>query len=140
MPRKAMNTLGDLERAVMEQVWRAAEEDRAPVSVREVHEALATSRHLAYTTVMTVMGRLAEAGLLTQERSGRAYRYSAAGSREELTASTMLDQLHGMDTTDRRSAMLHFLGDASPDEIADLKAALAEVEARHRGGSGTKAP
>ena len=139
MPHKAMNTLGDLERAVMEQVWRAAEEDRIPVSVREVHEALATSRKLAYTTVMTVMGRLSEAGLLTQERSGRAYRYSPAGTREELTASTMLDQLHGMDTTDRRSAMLHFLGDASPEEIADLKAALAEVEARHD-GSGTKAP
>ena len=134
-----MNTLGDLERAVMEQVWRAAEEDRIPVSVREVHEALATSRKLAYTTVMTVMGRLSEAGLLTQERSGRAYRYSPAGTREELTASTMLDQLHGMDTTDRRSALLHFLGDASPEEIADLKAALAEVEARHD-GSGTKAP
>ena len=139
MPHKAMNTLGDLERAVMEQVWRAAEEDRIPVSVREVHEALATSRKLAYTTVMTVMGRLSEAGLLTQERSGRAYRYSPAGTREELTASTMLDQLHGMDTTDRRSAMLHFLGDASPEEIADLKAALAEVESRHD-GSGTKAP
>ena len=139
MPHKAMNTLGDLERAVMEQVWRAAEQDRAPVSVREVHEALATSRKLAYTTVMTVMGRLSEAGLLTQERSGRAYRYSPAGTREELTASTMLDQLHGMGTTDRRSAMLHFLGDASPEEIADLKAALAEVEARHD-GSGTKAP
>ena len=91
MPRKAMNTLGDLERAVMEQVWLAAEEDRAPVSVREVHELLGSSRSLAYTTVMTVMGRLAEAGLLTQERSGRAYRYSAAGSREELTASTMLE-------------------------------------------------
>ena len=136
MPHKAMNTLGDLERAVMEQVWRAAEEDRIPVSVREVHEALSTSRKLAYTTVMTVMGRLAEAALLTQERSGRAYRYSPAGTREELTASTMLDQLHGMDTTDRRSAMLHFLGDASPEEIADLKAALAEVEKRHGRSNG----
>ncbi|SDP57235.1 Predicted transcriptional regulator [Pedococcus dokdonensis] len=140
MPRKAMNTLGELERAVMDEVWRAAEEGRAPVPVREVHDSLAASRTLAYTTVMTVMGRLAEAGLLTQERGGRAYRYSPAGSREELTASTMLDQLHGMGTDDRRSAMLHFLGDASPDEIADLKAALAEVEARHHSRTGTKAP
>jgi predicted transcriptional regulator len=131
MPRKAMNTLGDLERAVMDQVWGAADAGRAPVSVRDVHAALSPTRDLAYTTVMTVMGRLAEAGLLTQERSGRAYLYAAAGSREELTATTMLDQLHGMGTQDRRSAMLHFLDDASPDEIADLKAALAEVEARH---------
>jgi hypothetical protein len=27
--------------------------------------------------------------------------------------------------------MLHFLGDATAEEIADLKAALAEVEKRH---------
>jgi predicted transcriptional regulator len=139
MPRKAMNTLGELERAVMDQVWGAADAGRAPVSVREVHAALSPTRDLAYTTVMTVMGRLADAGLLTQERSGRAYLYAAAGSREELTASTMLDQLHGMEARDRRSAMLHFLGDASPAEIADLKAALAEVEARH-GSSGTASP
>ena len=131
MPRKAMNTLGDLERAVMDQVWGAVDQGRAPVSVRDVHAALGATRDLAYTTVMTVMGRLTQAGLLTQERSGRAYLYAAVGSREELTASTMLDQLHGMEAQDRRSAMLHFLGDASPDEIADLKAALVEVEARY---------
>jgi predicted transcriptional regulator len=31
---------------------------------------------------------------------------------------------------DRRAAILHFLDDASADEISELKAALAEVEAR----------
>ena len=131
-----MREFGDLEMAIMQVMWAG---DR-PYVVREVREWMQYGRPLAYTTVMTVMGRLADAGLLIQERSGRAYRYSAAGSREELTATTMLDQLHGMGATDRRSAMLHFLGDASPDEIADLKAALAEVEARHLAGPGTKAP
>jgi hypothetical protein len=38
--------------------------------------------------------------------------------------------LDDMEVTDRRSALLHFLDGASTDEIADLKAALAEVEAR----------
>lgn len=134
MPHKAINKLGELERAVMDAAWRAQAEGRAPLSVRAVHDELSTSRDLAYTTVMTVMGRLAEAGLLTQERSGRAYLYAAADSREELTATSMRDQLTGMDAPDRRSALLHFLGDASPDEIADLKAALAEVELRHASG------
>lgn len=133
MTGRAMNTLGELERAVLDEVWLAADEDRAPVSVREVHEALARQRDLAYTTVMTVMGRLTDKGLLLQERSGRAYRYAAAGTREELTASTMREQLDGMDSGDRRSAMLHFLGNATPDELADLKAALAEVESRQGG-------
>lgn len=137
MPHKAINKLGELERAVMESVWRAAENGRAPLSVRAVHDELSGSRDLAYTTVMTVMGRLADAGLLTQERSGRAYLYAAADSREELTARSMRDQLSGMAAPDRRAAMLHFLGDATADEIADLRAALTEVEQRHTGRSGS---
>ena len=103
-------------------------EERAltPAQVRQ-----ALGGDLAYTTVMTVMSRLADAGLLVKERAGRAFLYAAAGSREELTASSMLGHLHGLPTADRRAAMLHFLGDATADEIADLKAALAEVERRH---------
>lgn len=131
VPTKALNKLGDLERAVMDQVWALGESGEPSVTVREVHEALSASRDLAYTTVMTVMSRLADAGLLVKERAGRAFLYAAAGSREELTASSMLGHLHGLPTADRRAAMLHFLGDATADEIADLKAALAEVERRH---------
>ncbi|GAB3442043.1 transcriptional repressor BlaI [Phycicoccus ginsengisoli] len=133
MPHKAINRLGDLERAVMDAIWSAADAGHPSVSVREVHEALVARRHIAYTTVMTVMGRLADAGLLTQERSGRAYRYAAASSREALTAATMREQLEGMAGEDRRTALLHFLDDATADEIADLKVALARVEARHSG-------
>lgn len=129
MGRKTIDRLGELERVVMETVW-AATERGGSVSVREVHEALAAHRSLAYTTVMTVMGRLAEAGLLSRERDGRAYRYAAAGTREALTAATIREQLDAMGDADRKAAMLHFLDDASVDEIAELKAALAEVEAR----------
>jgi len=131
MPHKAINRLGELERAVMEAVWAAAQAGSPSVSVREVHESLARTRVIAYTTVMTVMGRLSESGLLLRERGGRAHRYAAAGSREELTAATMREQLRGMAGEDRRAAMLHFMADATPDELADLRAALAEVEARH---------
>ena len=131
VPTKALNKLGDLERAVMDQVWALSESGEPSVTVREVHEALSASRDLAYTTVMTVMGRLADAGLLVKERAGRAFLYAAAGTREELTASSMLGHLHGLPSADRRAAMLHFLDDATADEIADLQAALAEVERRH---------
>ena len=133
MPHKAINQLGDLERAVMDAIWSAVDAGHPSVSVREVHDAIVARRRIAYTTVMTVMGRLADAGLLTQERSGRAYRYAPASSREALTAATMREQLQGMGGEDRRAALLHFLDDASADEIADLKLALAQVEARHSG-------
>lgn len=51
-----LTRLGDLERAVMNQLWAASE----PQTVRQVHEVLVTERDLAYTTVMTVLQRLAK--------------------------------------------------------------------------------
>ncbi|MGH7860309.1 MAG: BlaI/MecI/CopY family transcriptional regulator, partial [Candidatus Binatia bacterium] len=52
--------LGELELAIMEFVWgRGAE-----VTVPAVHRHLGRKRGLAYTTVMTVMSRLFDKGLL----------------------------------------------------------------------------
>lgn len=118
--------LGDLERAVMEVLWAA----QAPVSVRAVHDAL-EDRHLAYTTVMTVLDRLSKKGLTSRQRDGRAWQYAAASTKEELTASALHQTLNSLDGTDRKAAMLHFLGAADADDIEDLRSALAEVESRH---------
>jgi len=73
--------LGDLEAGVMEAIW--ARPPGTAVTVREVFEALYGRRRLAYTTVMTTMARLARKGLLVAEKSGSAYLYRAALSREE---------------------------------------------------------
>lgn len=118
--------LGDLERACMEVLWAAP----APLAVREVHEAL-SDRGLAYTTVMTVLDRLSKKGLAERERDGRAWRYAAASTKEELTASALHRTLLSLDGTDRKAAMMHFLGAVDAGAIADLRAALAEVESRH---------
>ena len=50
-----------------------------PVAVREVVDNLNESRSepLAYTTVMTVMSRLAEKDALSRRKSGRSYVYEA---------------------------------------------------------------
>jgi|SRR4051812_43942346 len=46
-------------------------------SVRHIQEALATQRPLAYTTVMTIMDRLARRGFVKREKTGRSFVYSA---------------------------------------------------------------
>ena len=51
-----MAGLGELEREVMARLWDAGE----PLTVRQVHERLDPARGLAYTTVMTVLDRLAK--------------------------------------------------------------------------------
>ena len=128
--------LGDLERVVMEHLWEAATgggTDFEGATVRQVLDRFEGEREIAYTTVMTVLDRLSKKDLVTRERDGRAWRYLPADTREALTAQTMRRTMDDMDVTDRRTALLHFLDGATTDEIADLKAALAEIEGRAEG-------
>jgi hypothetical protein len=84
-PRKKglRKILGDLEADVMEAIWA-----RGEATVHDVHERLAgADRELAYTTVMTVMSRLAEKGLLERRKDGAAYLYMPAASKEEFTGA-----------------------------------------------------
>lgn len=120
-------SLGDLERASMEVLWRAG--DGVGLTVREVLTAL-TGRDLAYTTVMTVLSRLEAKGMTTRERDGRAWRYRAAATRESLTAEAMRSPLQDLSSADRQAAILHFLTEASPDDLAAVREAMAAVEAR----------
>jgi len=112
--------LGDLEREVMTQLWDAGE----PLTVRQVHERLSRERDLAYTTVMTVLDRLAKKRVVLQEKADRAYRYRPAQTREEMTAGLMLDALSA--TPDQDAALAHFVGRLSPEALA------AAIEAAKR--------
>jgi predicted transcriptional regulator len=103
--------MGDLEREVMTRLWDASE----PLTVRQVHDLLSRDRDLAYTTVMTVLDRLAKKGLVTQQKADKAYRYAPAQSREEMTAGVMLDALSA--TPDRDAALAYFLGQLPPEAI-----------------------
>jgi predicted transcriptional regulator len=122
-----MAALGELERAVMDHLWSSTE----PQTVRQVHEALASRRNLAYTTIMTVLQRLAKKNLVIQQRDDRAHRYLPVHGRDELVASLMVDALDQADeTAGRAAALVHFVGRVGADEAAALRAALAELEAR----------
>lgn len=123
--------LGELERAVMDHLWDAD----TPQTVRQVHEALAARRELAYTTVMTVLQRLARKGLVIQIRADRAHQYTPAHGRDELVAGLMVDALdQAADSGDRRAALMHFVGRVGADEADALRRALADLEARDSRG------
>jgi predicted transcriptional regulator len=113
---------GDLEREVMQVLWQVGE----LMTVRQVHERLSRRRELAYTTVMTVLDRLAKKGMVRQEKDGRAYRYGPAQSREEMTAGLMLDALSA--TPDQDAALAYFVGRLPPEALA------AAIEAAKKTG------
>lgn len=97
-------------------------------TVRALHEALAADRDLAYTTVMTVVGRLHAKGLLDQEREGRAYRYRARETRGAMTAGLMRQTLDDLAEHDREPAIVAFVEEASADDLEALRRALERLE------------
>ncbi|MDG4833353.1 BlaI/MecI/CopY family transcriptional regulator [Solwaraspora sp. WMMD1047] len=131
-----MTRLGDLERAVMDVLWDWPAGTGAGVTVREVAEAL-PGRELAYTTVMTVLDRLAGKGMVERERAGRAWSYRPAASREAHIAGLMLDALDLAGSRD--AALVRFARSVSGTEAEVLRAALA-AEADPARGDGTDAP
>jgi predicted transcriptional regulator len=76
MSEDLSRVLGPLEAEVMQVMWSSG----ARLSVRAMLARLNEGRRppLAYTTVMTVMARLAEKEILCRELNGRGYVYEAA--------------------------------------------------------------
>jgi predicted transcriptional regulator len=118
--------LGDLEAEIMECVW-----DGGETSVRDVHRCLLERRDIAYTTVMTVMSRLAEKGLLVRRPEGRAYLYSPAVARDEFCVDIMKGLVDGVAGRMERPALTHFVETLTDDDAAQLDL-LAEIIAEKR--------
>jgi predicted transcriptional regulator len=76
--------LGPLEAEIMDVVW-----DEGEVTVRDVHGSLNAKRPIAYTTVMTTLGRLTDKGLLRRVEAQPAHRFSALLTREQYARSTV---------------------------------------------------
>lgn len=98
---------GPLESDVMRVVWAAD----GPVSVREVMGRLNDGRPepLAYTTVMTVMARLADKEALARQPAGRGYAYEATASNPAGIAVKNVIRTYGDE------AMAHFVEEARAD-------------------------
>ncbi|MDP4505447.1 BlaI/MecI/CopY family transcriptional regulator [Nonomuraea turcica] len=114
-----MNSLGELERSIMEVLWSTDDW----LTVREVVNRL-SDRNLAYTTVMTVMNRLVRKDFIRRERDddGRTWRYRPAAGREAYVAELMLSALS--ETGDRLAALGHFARSVSLEEAEALRQAL----------------
>jgi predicted transcriptional regulator len=117
----------------METLWEAGDGWR---TVREVHDVLAAGRDIAYTTVMTVLDRMARKDLVEREREGRAWRYRPAQSRGEMTAEVMRQALgefaEEANRSDREAALVAFVGEATDADRQALRDALAALERRSR--------
>jgi predicted transcriptional regulator len=124
---RRLRPFGELEAAIMELLWHAD----ASRLVRDVVSELQPERPLAYTTVMTVMDNLHRKGWLTRKRDGRAWRYSAALTRESYAAQLMNDALES--SPDRAGALARFVEQIDADDAKALAQALDAALSQRRG-------
>ena len=102
-----------------------------PMTPGEVRDALGGD--LAYTTVMTVLSRLTEKGVVSRRRSGRAFAYQAVGDDDEFAARQMQRLL---DTRDDHAAVLTRFVGALSDADERLLVELLRRSSEPGGGSG----
>ena len=128
--------LGDLEADIMECMWNLG-----AATVRDVHECLVPRRDIAYTTVMTVMTRLADKGLLQRKQEGRAYVYSPVESRDAFCAGVVKSVVRGLFGGMGAPVLAHFVEGLSDDDQAELDAlaAIIEQKRKERGSSTSSA-
>jgi BlaI family transcriptional regulator, penicillinase repressor len=88
--RHAILDLAPLELDCMNALWLPGE-----ATVREIQQALSCTRPRAYTTIMTIMDRLARKGIVMRRKNGKAWVYRPILSAEEARAHAVAQVVQG---------------------------------------------
>ncbi|MFQ5855602.1 MAG: BlaI/MecI/CopY family transcriptional regulator [Anaerolineae bacterium] len=113
---------GELEAQVMEIVWQLDE-----ATVNDVLIRLSDEHH--YNTVMTVMSRLADKGILVRRREGRAHIYEPVEDRDTFLARVSREVAEGLLREFGAVAIAQFVDAADavdPELLAELRRRVQE--------------
>ena len=108
----------ELELEILKILWRAN-----PCTGRQVRDALAEVRELAYTSVMTVMGIMEDKGYVRRKKQGGSFVYSARIKQQTTTRGMLLDLVERPYDGSVTSAVVNLLetSDIQPEELEQLR-------------------
>lgn len=111
----------------MRVLWR-----RGAARVEEVRQSMPRRQRGAYTTVQTVLNRLAERGLLRRQRQGNAILYVPRMTEAEYLSGSLDRALAGASEDARRAAIAELMGGLEKEELRKVES-MAEDIYRRRG-------
>jgi predicted transcriptional regulator len=114
---------------VMAALWRLGSG-----TVEQVRGALPPRYRSAYTTVQTVLNRLAERGLLNRSREAGAIRYIPRLTEAEYLSRSIEQTLAGASHDARQTALAQLIGSLDKGELEALRRRARELEAKRRRG------
>ena len=134
--KKKVPELGPLEFKLLRILWRRGEMTAS--QVLEEHNRQAETP-LAYTTVMTLLGRLTEKGVLRVNRERQPYRFSAAIGREQMLGQRVRDFVNSFFEGQPLDLLLRLVEETplSEESIERLEEVLREHKARARSKRGS---
>lgn len=113
-PRKTYFELSPLELECMKVLWALRE-----ASVREIRARLSAQRRpLAYTTVETIMDRLACKGAVTRRKQGKAHRYTPLYQKSAARAQGVAALVEHFFDGSRQALRAYLAGQPVPDGAA----------------------
>lgn len=102
LSKRSVLDLAPLELDCMNTLWPIGEG-----TVREIRDRLAARRARAYTTIMTIMDRLARKGVVERRKLGRAYVYRPRVSAEEARAQALAQVIEGFFGGSKEALLAH---------------------------------
>ena len=132
--------LGDLEAGIMDVIWRYPE--GTWVTVRDIYETMREERHIAYTTVMNTMGRLAKKGVLESTKQDMAYLYRPCQNRESFIQGVVghvLERLLVQFSGPTQAALSNYTA-RHPQQGVKVAQLLDDINRRRANGPPGRAP
>jgi predicted transcriptional regulator len=118
---------GDLQIEVMRTLWRLRSG-----TVERVRRELPPRYQGAYTTVQTVLNRLAERGLVDRRRIGKVIEYSPRLTEAEYIARSMERALAGASVDARQAALADLISGLQPAELDVVRRHSKDIARKRR--------
>ena len=133
-PRRAVLDLAPLELDCLNILWPAGEG-----TVREIRDGLAERRPRAYTTIMTIMDRLARKGIVERRKVGRAYLYRPNLTAEDARSQALAQVIENFFGGSREGLLGHLNAVPAPSGQPAREFAAAAGAASSAGASSVTA-
>lgn len=118
---------GELQTQLMSALWRLG-----AGTVEEVRSELPSRYRGAYTTVQTVLNRLAERGLLSRHKLGNAIQYRPEVSEADYLSNSIARTLSGASSGARQAALARLIANLDHDELTELQRLAGDVITKRR--------
>ena len=113
---------GELQTQLMAAMWRLG-----AGTVDAVRDELPPRYRGAYTTIQTVLNRLAERGLLTRQKTGKTIEYRPKVSEADYLSRSIAQTLAGASSGARQAALARLIAGLEQGELSELQRMAREV-------------